>query len=197
MTGLEKILYKIEDESKITCSDIIAKANAEAQEIISNAEAQAKKQEVEIVSKATEEAERKIAVARSSAETISRTKFLEVRNAIVNDIISAAYEEIVNLDEKAYFDLLYKLCLENVETGECVMYLSKKDTARVPKDFEDKINSEVYQKGAVQVSKQSRDIENGFILDYGDFEINCTLRAVFDEKMDELRDLLCRHLFSK
>ena len=40
------------------------------------------------------------------------------------------------------------------------------------------------------------DIENGFVLVYGDIEINCTLRAVFDERMDNLKDLLRPLLFA-
>ena len=75
------------------------------------------------------------------------------------------------------------------------MYLSKRDLERAPEDFEESINSLVYEKGAVRLSKKPRDIENGFVLVYGDMEVNCTLRAIFDEKHDLLRDALCKELF--
>ena len=34
-----------------------------------------------------------------------------------------------------------------------------------------------------------------FILTYGDIEINCSLKAVFDENMDRLKDMLSTALF--
>ena len=36
--------------------------------------------------------------------------------------------------------------------------------------------------GSLKISKEGRNIENGFILAYGGIEENCTLRAMFDAK---------------
>ena len=77
------------------------------------------------------------------------------------------------------------------------MYLSAQDLQRLPQDFEDRINAEIYETGAVQVSRTPKEIDNGFVLVYGDIEINCTLRAVFDERMDALKDLLHPLLFPR
>jgi len=195
MTGLEKIIEKIAEDSAENCSSIIKSASEQAEKIVAEARNNARKQAAEIVEQAQKQADRRNAAAKSSAETITRTRYLETRNAITNDIISASYEEIEKMDDKAYFDLLFRLCLKNVETGECMMHLSEKDLKRLPKDFEAKINGEVYEKAAVQISKRAIDIDMGFILDYGDFEVNCVLKNVFDESMDRLKDMLCMALF--
>lgn len=196
MTGLDKIIEKISADSEQNCRSIIEEANARAAQIVAEAKKNAAEQADRIIEKARLEADRKNAAAKSSAETVTRTRYLETRNAIINDILSAAYEEIIRLDDKAYFDLLFRLCVKNVETGECMMYLSQADLDRLPQDFESRINGEVYEKAAVQISKTPRDIENGFVLDYGDFEVNCVLKSVFDESMDRLKDMLCASLFS-
>ena len=138
---------------------------------------------------------RKQAVSKSTAESITRNRYLEIRNAILNDIISAAYLEIEKFSDEEYFAMLKKLCIKNVQTGECEMHLSGYDIGRLPDDFEMSINSEIYEKGAVHISTTPADIENGFILSYGDIEINCTLKAVFDENMDSLKDMLSTALF--
>ena len=39
------------------------------------------------------------------------------------------------------------------------------------------------------------NIDNGFILTYGGIEENCTIRAMFDAKRDELADSVYRMLF--
>lgn len=196
MTGLEKIIQKITQQSEAVCKEIIEKANGEASQIIAKAKAQAIQKANESAEKAEKEAERIVAVAKSSAETITRTKYLETKNAVVNDILSACFEETEKMSDEDYFNLLYKLCIKHAETGECMLYLNEHDLSRLPEDFEDRINGEVYERAAVQISKKPRNIESGFILDYGDFEVNCTLRSVFDDNMDKLKDLLCKMLFA-
>ena len=196
VTGLEKIIEKIAEDSAEECKTILSEAKAQADKIVADARNEARKKANDITDKAKAQADKKLAVSKSGAESITRNRYLSVKNAVVNDIISAAYEEIEKLSDEDYFDLLYKICLKNVETGECVMRLNEKDLKRLPRDFEDRINGAVFEKAAVQVSKKPYDIENGFVLIYDDFEINCTLRTVFDSEMDKLKDILSRELFS-
>lgn len=196
MTGLEKIREKILDQSKTECDLIISKANEEAKAILINARIKAEEVATEIIHNAEVLSDKKNVLAKSSAESITRNRYLEVRNAIINDIISAAYEEIEKMSDDEYFDILRKLCLKNITPGEYVMHLNGVDLARLPDGFEDSINSEIYETAAVFVKKEAADIENGFILTGTDVEINCTFRAVFDEHMDNLKDMLNRELFS-
>ena len=196
VTGLEKIIEKIAEDSAEECKTILSEAKAQADKIVADARSEARKKANDITDKAKAQADNKLAVSKSGAESITRNRYLSVKNAVVNDIISAAYEEIEKMSDEDYFDLLYKICLKNVETGECVMRLNEKDLKRMPRDFEDRINGAVFEKAAVQVSRKPYDIENGFVLIYDDFEINCTLRTVFDSDMDKLKDILSRELFS-
>ena len=196
MTGLDRIVAKIAEESKQKTDSIIAEARQTADEIIAEAKAESQKEADKIIAAAKAEADRKIAVARSAAEAVTRNRYLKVRNAVVNDIISAAYEKITKMDDEAYFDLLFAICVKNIEKNECKMYLNERDLARMPEGFEDRINQAVYETSAVQISDTPKDIENGFVLVYGDMEVNCTLKAVFDESMDRLKDILSSILFN-
>ncbi|MBQ4348530.1 MAG: hypothetical protein IJC79_02825 [Clostridia bacterium] len=195
MTGLDKIIEKILAEAQKNCDEILKQASDEVREIIAEARLTAKKESDRILDEAQKTAVRKQAVSKSTAESITRNRYLEIRNAILNDIISAAYLEIEKFSDEEYFAMLKKLCIKNVQTGECEMHLSGYDIGRLPDDFEMSINSEIYEKGAVHISTTPADIENGFILSYGDIEINCTLKAVFDENMDSLKDMLSTALF--
>ena len=195
MTGLEKIQEKILAQAKANGDLIVAKANEEAKGILINARVRAEELSKRIISDAEQLAEKKKLLAKSGAESITRNRFLEVRNAIINDIISAAYEEIERLSDEEYFDLLKKLCIKNITPGEYVMHLNSVDLSRLPDGFEDSINAEIYETGAVFIKKEAADIENGFILSSDGVEINCTFRAVFDENMDNLKDMLNNELF--
>ena len=196
MTGIEKIQEKILAQSKLKCDEIVAAANEEAKQILINARHKAKEVSDEIIKNAELTAEKKNLLAKSGAESITRNRYLEVRNAIINDIISAAYEEIEKLSDEEYFDFLRKLCIRSITPGEYVMHFNSVDLARLPDDFEDSINAVVYENSAVFVKKEAVDIENGFILTGDGVEINCTFRAVFDENMDNLKDMLNKKLFN-
>lgn len=196
MTGLEKITEKILLDAQKNCEKILEDGALQVKEILSQAKLDADKKAKAVIDAAEAEAERKNSIAKSSAESITRNRYLEIRNAILNDIISAAYEYAERLPDDEYFELLKKLCYKYVQTGECVMYMSGSDLFRLPKGFEDEINSVVFEKGAIHVSDSPANIENGFILVYDGFEVNCTLRAVFDESMDNLKYTLSRVLFN-
>jgi len=196
LTGLERIVEKIAAENKAATDAMIEQTTEQANHMLVRAREDASQKAQKIVDDAKAEADRIVSVAKSQAESISRKRYLEVRNAVVNDILSAAYEKIEAFDDDAYFALLQQLCVKNCEKGEGVLFLNARDLARLPQDFEDSINAQIYENGAVQVSRKPMDIENGFVLVYGDIEINCTLRAVFDERMDALKDLLHPLLFA-
>lgn len=196
MTGLEKITERILLESKQKCEKILEDGALQVKDILSAAKLEADEKAKALIDSAEAEASRKNAIAKSRAESITRNRYLEIRNAILNDIISAAYESLEKLSDEEYFGLIKKLCYKHIQSGECVMYMSGSDLFRLPKDFEDEINSTVFETAAVHVSDVPADIENGFILVYDGFEVNCTLKAIFDESMENLKYTLSRVLFN-
>lgn len=195
MTGIEKITEMIADEASANCQKILKDASREVKKILTDARKDAEKISNEIVSEAQKQADLINSTAKSSAESITRNRYLEIRNAILNDIISAAYEEIEKLSDEEYFELILKLLVKNIQPGECTMFMNGYDLGRLPEDFQLQINSAVFEKSAVYIAKQAVDIENGFILSYGNIQVNCTLKSVFDENMDNLKDMLSSYLF--
>lgn len=196
MTGLEKIQEKILEQSEVDCERIIARANEEAKAILIEARKQAQEAFSEIIKNAEEASLKKNILAKSGAEAITRNRYLEVRNAIINDIISAAYESVEKMSDEEYFDMLRKLCIKYISPGEYVMYLNSRDLGRLPDEFEDSVNAVVYEHATVYIKKEPVDIAGGFILKGDGVEINCTIKAVFDENMDNLKDMLNKKLFS-
>ena len=88
--------------------------------------------------------------------------------------------------------MIAKLLEKNTAEGEGVLSFSAKDLKRLPSDFASlasKIAAE--NNGKITIAEEAADIEDGFILSYGGIEENCTLKALFADKEDELRD--CVH----
>ncbi len=196
MTGLDKIKEKIEEQSRENCDRIIAETNLKIKKMIAAAREEGNSRAEEIVSAAQREADKKNAVSKSTAESITRNRYLEIRNAILNDIISAAYLSIDNFSDGEYFDMIFSLFKKNIQPGECTMLMNGFDLSRLPEDFEKRLSEAAEGVTRVTICEKAVDIENGFILDYGDISVNCTLKAVFDENMENLKDVLSKELFS-
>ena len=66
----------------------------------------------------------------------------------------------------------------------------------MPAGFAEKIKSIAASKGGnLKVSEKPEKMDGGFLLVYGGIEENCTIRAVFDSKREELSDQVNRLLF--
>ena len=93
------------------------------------------------------------------------------RTAVSSDRVSHAYMLIgeAGLGKNALADAFSK------------MLLCERDLKRMPKDFIDKLGY------GFKVSPVPAPIEDGFVLKYGEIEINCTFKALFSAAEQELR----------
>ncbi|MBR1773727.1 MAG: hypothetical protein IJ749_07480 [Eubacterium sp.] len=61
----------------------------------------------------------------------------------------------------------------------------------MPSDFSEKVNQVATKKGGmIDISQDTVDIDGGFILKYGNIEINSSFDALFDENKEELTDIV-------
>ena len=194
MSGLEKILSQIEYESNDRCRVIIEDANKKAQGIIDEANKEAEA----ILRENAEETEKSLdslkQSAVSSAELAKSKALLSAKLQIIDDMLARSLDEIKGLNDDEYFEIISSLIISNAKEGKGVLSLSEKDNARLPKGFIDGVNKKLGDKEIVL--GDAIDIDGGFVLIYGDIDINCSFNALAQEKRDELRDALNSLLFS-
>ena len=195
MTGLDKILSKISEEAILKCGEIDAQAKKDAQELweqtVSKATAEAQK----IVSDGQKKADYIVNTAKNAAESAYKKECLKAKNDIINDVIAAAYEKLVTLPDKDYFDVIISLCAANAQKGVGILKFNKTDLKRLPADFSKILEQTLDEGMEIKVSNIAVDIADGFLLTYGDVEVNCTFHALFDSMHDELKDTVCPILF--
>lgn len=195
MAGLENIIERIKKNSEINCDSILQDAQKQADEL---REASKAKTEGEI-EKISAESERKskeiIDSAVSGSELEEKKEILSAKVEILNQIIDEASKTLKDLPDDKYFEAVYKLAAKYARPEEGTMFLSEKDLNRLPKDFEKTLNSYLKQ-GSIQVSKDPRDLDGGFVLSYGGIEINCSFAALIKESEDDIKDELSRILFA-
>lgn len=93
---------------------------------------------------------------------------------------------------------MIKLFQKNVQAQNGTMFISKNDINRMPSDFKEKVENIAKEKeGQITISSERADVNNGFVLAYGEIEENCQIKALFDADIDQLKDIANQQLFEE
>ena len=184
MSGLDRIIEKINADSLASCREIADQAQKKAQDIAEDANAHAEKAYSDIIADAEKKAQSILNMSEANISGIARRAELSAKVEAVDAAIEAAYDAMCNMGADDYFAALEKLAVRNACKGE----------GEMPSGFIERINADL-KDGSVKLAAQGADIENGFILVYGDIEINCTFRALINEQKDTIREKVCGVIF--
>lgn len=196
MSGLDKMKSQILDEANHSAEVKIAQAKAKADEIVEAAKAEAAAQVEKISNKALADAGNYAQRIESSCEMQRKQALLRAKQDVISGVLTKAYDKIMNLDAEAYFDMVRKMLDKYVLAQRGEIYFSARDLERMPSGFGAEIQKAAAAKGGtLELSKETKEIDGGFILVYGGIEENCTVKALFDAKRDELSDKVHGLLF--
>lgn len=191
MTSSEKILAGIAEESKAQADKINSDAEKQAADIIAAAKAEAETDAEKIRADAEKKAELIINSGKSSAELLKRDTALNCRRGLIEKALNFVADTVNAYSDKDYFDFLLTLIKKEKLNGKGEVYLSVKDKARDTAAFKSELSAL-----GLTLSDTFADINGGFILKYGDIQINGELSALIHEKRDVLTDELNKALFN-
>ncbi len=191
MTSSEKILAGIAGEAKTEAEKITAEAEKQAAEITAAAKAEAETDAEKIRAEAEKKAELIINSGKSSAELLKRDTALNCRRGLIEKALNFVADTVNAYGDKDYFDFLLTLIKKEKLNGKGEVYLSIKDKARDIAAFKSELSAL-----DLTLSDTFADINGGFILKYGDIQINGELSALIHEKRDVLTDELNKALFN-
>ncbi len=193
MTGLQKIIARIEADTDAICADIKSKADKECQDIIISAGNKA----VEIAEKGRQEANARyedlISRAKSTAELDVRTTILSAKQQCIREALENARRYILALDDCEYFALILQMAQMHSEELAGEIMFSYKDLSRIPQGFETELRNRV--KGTLSIGKDSVNIDGGFVLVYGMVEVNCSFESIFAANSERFSDEVSAILF--
>lgn len=191
MTSSEKILAGIAGEAKTEAEKITAEAEKQAAEITAAAKAEAETDAGKIRADAEKKAELIINSGKSSAGLLKRDTALNCRRGLIEKALNFVADTVNAYGDKDYFDFLLTLIKKEKLNGKGEVYLSIKDKARDIAAFKSELSAL-----DLTLSDTFADINGGFILKYGDIQINGELSALIHEKRDVLTDELNKALFN-
>ena len=197
MNGLDKLVARISGESDAQIKAIIDEANAKAAEIKADSDKKMKAECERIEKKAQTEVETIEMRSKASAELKTKQILLTGKQELLNDTIGMAKEKLSNLSDQEYVDFIKKLFSKHVPSEDAVLKLNAADLKRIPQDVIDGFVKSAEDKGAkLTVSSEAAEIKNGFVLDFGGIEENCTFDALIDQNIEELQDNVKSLLFA-
>ena len=199
MSGLEKILKHIEDNSNNYAKELIEKANIEAEKIIKKAEEEADVKYSQIIDKSKADVQSHISFSEASAVLKKRQIILDSKQQIIKDLINQAKNYIINLPKEEYFEVILKMIKKYCIGKSGQIIFSHNDKARMPENFVELINKAIAntEGASLEISNETRLIDGGFILNYGEIEQNCSFDALFLDKYDLLQDEVYKLLFEE
>ncbi|HJA80250.1 MAG TPA: V-type ATP synthase subunit E [Candidatus Mediterraneibacter intestinipullorum] len=196
MSGLDKMKSRILEEAEQSAQEIIEKAEADAEAVVKAAVEEAHAEAAKLREKAEQSAADYAKRAASSADMRRKQANLAAKQDVISAVLGKAYDTVMELDADEYFGMLEKILEKHVLPEKGEICFSQRDLARMPEGFTGKIKTIAASKGgSLALSDEARRIDGGFLLIYGGIEENCTIKAVFDSKREELSDRVKRLLF--
>ena len=196
MSGLDKMKARILEEAESSARDILDRAGEEADRILREAGTAADAAAAEIAAGAVRDSLERKRRAGAVADMQRKQAVLAAKQEMIREVLRVAYEEILGLEAERYFGLMEKLLKEYVLPEEGEICFNSRDLERMPEGFSGRIRTIAAEAGgSLTLSETPLDTDGGFLLVYGGIEENCTLKAVFSSRREELSDQVNRMLF--
>ncbi len=196
MSGLDKMKARILEEAESSARDILDRAGEEADRILREAGTAADAAAAEIAAGAVRDSLERKRRAGAAADMQRKQAVLAAKQEMIREVLREAYEEILGLEAERYFGLMEKLLREYVLPEEGEICFNSRDLERMPEGFSGRIRTIAAEAGgSLTLSETPLDTDGGFLLVYGGIEENCTLKAVFSSRREELSDQVNRMLF--
>jgi len=200
MNGAEKIKERIISDARERAGKILEDARLEAQNIIKAAEKHAFQRVAIITEKAKEEAALYKERFRAAGEMDARKSILKIRQEIIDEAFSTAVSRVADLPDDQYSQFMEDVLLNVIINGEGTLVLNNRDRQRLGQRFVGKINEKLKNTGKKAELKLSDDVLDscgGFIVRYGEMEINCTLEVIINMIRPNLETEVASILFNE
>ena len=188
-----QVIKKISDEAEASAKKILLEAEEEAGRILS----EYKKKVAELEASEKKKIEKAVsedALRRESGAALeSRKALLSKKQELISKAFDLAYEKLSALSGEDLCDMILSLALVAADGRGGEIILSAGDKEAIGKKLSEKLS----ENSGIAVSEEVRESGGGFIFKRGDTEVNCTFRALCDEKRSSMSREIADILFGQ
>lgn len=181
MNGLDKIIARMEADTRAECNALAANAAENAAAILRDYQAQADAAARDSAQRAEAQAAEHLEHLNGSSQLACRQRVLAAKQQLIDEAFARAAQALAALPQADYIDLLAALAAEN-GSGDEELLLSAHDRETVGAAVVDAANAKK-PGAAFRLSDETRDTGGGLVLRRGRVELNCS----FTEKLRQLR----------
>lgn len=196
MTGIEKIIARLEAEAKAEQEAMRAEAAARSGALLADC-----REKAEAIYKA-ELRSGKAACAlqgerlQSAAEMESKKLLLKCKQELVGAVFEHAVERLSHLAGDQYVAFLVRQVLAAVETGDEELVFSPRDARKYGQDVIWTANARLGSRGRLRLAQETRDIPGGVIVKRGNVETNCAADLLVQLRRADLAPQVAEILFA-
>lgn len=181
MNGLDKIIARMESDTRAECDALAANAAENAAAIRRDYQTQADAAARDSAQRAQTQAAEHLEHLNGSSQLACRQRVLAAKQQLIDEAFARTAQALAALPQADYIDLLAALAAEN-GSGDEELLLSARDREAVGAAVVDAANAR--KPGAsFHLSGETRDTGGGLVLRRGRVELNCS----FTEKLRQLR----------
>lgn len=206
MSGLDKILERINEKAEKQREEILEEARQKAEDKKSEGREEAELEKEKIIQKGKQEADREKRRIIANAQAKVRRKELETREELIQEAFENARKELSKLknDEEEYQDILEDLIKSGgitVGGGKLRALVSEDDeellSNKLVKNLEKEIKNETGKETSIKVEPELEDSCGGVIVEKGDGSVRCdnTFEARLSRMKSEIRTKIAEVLF--
>lgn len=195
--SLDKIIESLDRDTKSDVNAIISRARKEAEEIMEEGKREAERVKGETVAQGREISEKEKEHRLISATLEARNRLLEEKRKIIDEVYRNAIKTLKELPDNQYRDIVRRIILKCVSTGEEEILVSGSEKSRIDKSLIEGINKDLEKKGIkgrLTISKDSLGMPDGFVIRSDKSEVINTwdniINYVKDETLEEVAKIL-------
>lgn len=181
MNGLEKIVARMESDTRAECDALAASAAENAAAILRDCQAQADAAARDSRQRAAAQAAEHLEHLNGSSQLACRQRVLAAKQQLIDEAFARTAQALTALPQAEYIDLLATLAAEN-GSGDEELLLSAADRDAVGAAVVEAANRK-RAGAAFRLSAETRDTGGGLVLRRDRVELNCS----FAEKLRQLR----------
>lgn len=198
MAGIENIKDRIINDAEVKKQEIKINTSKHIEEIQLNSKKHAEIKIEEIEKKTQHEIAEKRRIINSMTELEMRKNLLHTKQMVIEEVFNEALNHLSNMNDEEYFNIIYKLVIASISSGDEEIVFSQKDKNKFGESLVQKVNSHLISIGKtanIRLSDDSVNICGGFIIRSSGIEINNSFEAILRMKRDEIEPKVAELLF--
>ncbi|MDR1669373.1 MAG: hypothetical protein LBR76_05395 [Oscillospiraceae bacterium] len=201
MTGIEKIIGRIEADALLEAERILSHARGAADETAAEYQKKADALKAELTRKGEAEAAERRKRAVGVAELEARKRLLETKQRMIDNAFQAAREKLAALPAAELVSILARLASGASRTGNEELVLSAADREAIGANVvkaANKLQKDAGKPAGLTLSQRALSAEDagGVLLAGDNIEVNCTFAALLGALRDEMAPEIAGILFS-